>query len=135
MEKIQDYYNETENFEPHPNVKKFLKMQNEIGEAVDLGCGAGRDTVFLIKNGWNVISIDREDVEKRIAKKLNEEELTKFKFKKQEFEMLSLPKSNLVVANSSLPFCNKNKFFEMWDKIDESILPNRIFCRKFLWLK
>ena len=135
MEKIQKYYDNTEKFEPNQNIKKIINMKNEKGIAIDLGCGAGRDTVFLIKNNWNVIAIDRENVEERISKNLNEEELTRFKFEKQELEDLELPKNNLVVANSSLPFCNKNKFYEMWDKVVESILPNRIFCRNFLWHK
>ena len=42
----------------------------------------GNDTVYLIKNNWNVLAIDREDVKERIVKKLNDEEQEKFRFQK-----------------------------------------------------
>lgn len=74
-------------------------------------------------------------MEKRITKRLNNDELKRFKFKKEEFEKLNLEKNNLLVANFSLPFCNKDKFNELWNKINESILSNRVFCRKFPWNK
>lgn len=42
-----------------------------------------------------------------------------------------LEKNNLVVANFSLPYCNKNNFKELWDKIDESILKDGYFAGNF----
>ena len=98
-------------------------------KAIELGCGAGNDTVYLIKNNWNVLAIDRENVEDRIRKRLNEEEIKRFRFQRQDFENIVLEENNLLVANFCLPFCNKNRFYELWDKINKSILPNRIFCR------
>lgn len=136
MNNIERYYDNTEVDIPHKNIKYFIeKIQTKEGNAIELGCGAGRDTIYLIKNNWNVLAIDREDVEKRITKRLNNDELKRFKFKKEEFEKLNLEKNNLLVANFSLPFCNKDKFNELWNKINESILSNRVFCRKFPWNK
>ena len=112
-------------------IKKFIKLNVEPGNAVELGCGAGRDTVCLIKNNWNVLAIDRESVEERIAKRLNNEELEKFRFQKQNFESLELEKSNLIVANYCLPFCNKNNFKELWNKINNSILKDGYFVGNF----
>ena len=128
MRNIEKYYDNTEIDLPHKNVEKFIKIESNVGNAIDLGCGAGRDTVYLIKNGWNVLAIDRENVENRIKKRLEQEELDKFKFQRQDFENVVLPENNLLIANFSIPFCNKDKFKELWNKIEKSILPNRILC-------
>ena len=132
MEKIQKYYENTESEKSRKNVAYFInEIQCDSGNAIELGCGAGNDTVYLIKNNWNVLAIDREDVEKRIVKRLNKKELEKFRFQKQNFESLELEKSNLIVANYCLPFCNKNKFKELWDKIERSIIDKGYFVGNF----
>ena len=131
MKNIERYYKNTTDAKPNYTVKKFIKLNVEPGNAVELGCGAGRDTVCLIKNGWNVLAIDRENVESRIAAKLETEELKQFKFLKQKFEYIELEKNNLVVANFSLPFCNKNNFKELWNKINNSILKDGYFVGNF----
>ena len=131
MKSIEKYYDNTTETMPNYTVKKFIKLNVEPGNAVELGCGVGRDTVCLIKNGWNVLAIDRENVESRIAAKLSEEELKQFKFLKQKFEYIELEKNNLVVANFSLPFCNKNDFKKLWNKIDDSILKDGYFVGNF----
>ena len=127
----EKFYDNTKNMEPNYTVRKFLKLNIEPGNAIELGCGAGRDTASLIKTGWNVLAIDREDVESRITARLSKEEQKKFKFSKQKFESIKLEKNNLVVANFSLPFCNKNNFKELWNKIDESILKDGYFVGNF----
>ena len=127
----EKFYDNTKDMEPNYTVRKFMKLNIEPGNAVELGCGAGRDTVSLIKNGWNVLTIDREEVEARITTKLSKEEQKKFKFSKQKFEGIKLDKNDLVIANFSLPFCNKNNFKEVWNKIDDSILKYGYFVGNF----
>ena len=61
----------------------------------------------------------------------NNEELEKFRFQKQNFESLELEKNNLIVANYCLPFCNKNNFKELWNKINNSILKDGYFVGNF----
>ena len=63
MESIQKYYDNTQSDKPRNNVEYFInEIQCNSGNAIELGCGAGNDTVYLIKNNWNVLAIDREDV-------------------------------------------------------------------------
>lgn len=135
MRNIEIYYENTKNALPHDNVKKVIEIENKKGNAIDLGCGAGRDTIFLIKNNWNVIAIDREDTRSIIESRLNTEELQRFQFICQDFENIQLDKNDLIVSNFSLPFCNKKYFNEFWNKIVNSINTGRIFCWKFLWIK
>ena len=129
MGNIEKFYENTKNGMPHDNIKKFIEMNTRNGNAIDLGCGAGRDTIFLIKNNWNVIAIDREDTKDIIEISLNAEELKKFKFVQQNFENIQLDKNDFIVSNFSIPFCNKNHFNDFWLKIVNSINSNRILCR------
>lgn len=135
MRNIEKYYNNTESEKPRKNVQYFIdKVKCNPGKAIELGCGAGNDTIYLIKNNWNVLAIDKENVEERIVKRLNNEEIKKFRFQKQNFENIELEKSNLIIANYCLPFCNKDKFEELWDKIENSILDKGYFVGNFFGL-
>lgn len=126
---MEKYYDITETKPPNIIVKYFIEnIAVSPTKAIELGCGAGRDTIYLIKNGWNVLAIDKSDVEERISKRMNSEELKRFRFSKQKFEEVELEEVNLIVANFSLSFCDKNKFNELWRKIENSILPCRVFC-------
>ncbi len=128
MGDIKKYYENTEGALPNPIIKKFIDMNIKPTNAIDLGCGAGRDTIFLIKNGWDVLSIDRENTKEIISRKLNNKEIKKFRFKNQNFEDIELEKTNLLVANFSIPYCNKKHFDKLWKKITNNILKDRMFC-------
>lgn len=135
MGNIEKFYENTKNAMPHDNIKKFVEMKTKTGNAIDLGCGAGRDTIFLIKNNWNVTAIDREDTQNIIEANLNTEDLKKFKFMCQNFKNIKLYKNDLIVSNFSIPFCSKNYFNDFWNKIVNSINNGRILCWEFFWIK
>lgn len=135
MEKIQKFYENTKNSMPHDNLKTFIKKINFYGNATDLGCGAGRDTIFLIKNNWNVTAIDRENTKEFIESNLTDSEVKKLKFVCQNFENVKLEENDLIVSNYSIPFCSKDGFGVLWSKIVSSIKSGRILCWKFFWFK
>lgn len=132
MKNIERYYDNTESDKPRNNIEYFInEVKCNPGKAIELGCGAGNDTVYLIKNNWNILAIDREDIEKRILNRLSQREIEKFRFQIQSFENLKLEKSDLIIANYCLPFCNKDRFEDLWNKIKESILCNGYFVGNF----
>lgn len=135
MGNIEKYYKNTENALPHPFVQKFINMGIKPDFAIDLGCGAGRDTIYLLHNGWKVLAVDKEDTKESILKKLNDKEVERFSFKCQSFEDIEIEKNNLLIANFSIPFCNKDYFNELWNKISNSILKERTLCWKLFWIK
>ena len=50
MNKTQKYYDNTTFDYPRKNVKFFIEnIKVEPGKAIELGCGAGSDTRYLIK--------------------------------------------------------------------------------------
>lgn len=60
----EDQYSRRDGFKtfndgnPTAEVKKLVNEYLRSGKAVDLECGAGRDSLFLAKNGFNVTAID-----------------------------------------------------------------------------
>lgn len=133
MGNYEKYYDATEADVSRAIVKYFIEnIECNPDNAIDLGCGAGNDTVYLIKNGWNVLAIDRENVESRISKRLTTIELQHFKFEQQNLENLKLKKAKLIVANYSLSFCNKEKFEKLWNEIKINLDKDGYFVGNFL---
>ena len=132
---IDKFYIATQDSLANDNVKRFIGLNIKPEIAIDLGCGAGRDSIYLLKNGWTVIGIDDKNIEHYITPKLSDSEKLKFKFIQGRFEEIELTENKLIIANNSLPFCPKIKFKQLWNKIVNSIKHERLLCWYFLWRK
>lgn len=67
MKNIEKYYNNTESEKPRKNVQYLIeKVKYNPGKAIELGCGAGNDTVYLIK----IIGMYLQLIEKVLKKEL-----------------------------------------------------------------
>ena len=71
---INQYYDATKGIEAHNNIQEFLKLNIEPSNAIDLGCGAGRDTIELIKTLSNellkLLRIEENDKTKNMEENL-----------------------------------------------------------------
>ena len=128
MQNWIQYYDKTKKEYPRNNVKFLIDSLNlKHTNAIDLGCGQGNDTIYLINNDFKVLGIDKENVEDIIRARLPEKRQGNFTFKKQKLENLKIPNTDLIIANFSLSFCKKEYFKLMWQKIVESININGYF--------
>ena len=99
---------------------EFLNKYN-ITNAVDLGCGSGNETVHMVKKGIKVLAIDRQLNKDFILDRLSENEKELISFEECSFEKVKLPKTELLAAFFSIPFCNPYNFDDLWDEIYNSI--------------
>ena len=126
MKDWSNYQKETYGDDVCELLVEFLD-NHKVDNAIDLGCGSGNETVYMIKKGIKVLAIDRQLNQDYILDRLNEEEKQLISFKESSFEDIELPKTQLITAFFSLPFCNPNNFDELWNKIYNTIDNNGYF--------
>jgi len=101
--------------------------------AVDLGCGEGRDTVEMLRQGWRVLAIDSE--QEAITRLLSRQDINRQLLETQiiRFEEVILPESvDLVNASFALPFCRPEHFPSLWEKIVLSLSFGGRFCGQLI---
>lgn len=118
----------------HEALRLFEGKSSEprVRFAIDLGCGAGRDTFELLRRGWKVLAIDNQPGAIRwIRSNVRMKDQSRLRTRVASFERTSLPKCNLVNASYSLPFCSPEHFGSLWSNIVTSIHPSGRFSGHF----
>jgi len=86
--------------------------------AVDLGCGAGRDTRELLRAGWRVLAIDREVAAIAALEAATEPQLrAALDARVADLADVDVPACQLVNASLSLPFLPSDAFWGTWQRI------------------
>ena len=86
--------------------------------AVDLGCGAGRDTRELLRAGWRVLAIDREPAAIAALEAVTPDEWrARLETGVADMASVSVPRCDLVNASLSLPFMTRDEFWATWARI------------------
>jgi len=114
--------------DPRPTLLDALARFSDPGLAVDLGAGAGRDSVELLRRGWSVIAIDREQEAIDRLRALAGDDSAGLEARRSRFEEASWPRCDLVNASFALPFCAPASFAPLWARIVESLRPGGRFC-------
>jgi SAM-dependent methyltransferase len=100
-----------------------------VGDAVDLGCGDGRDTVELLRRNWRVLAIDGEAEAIARLRQRPDVNRTYLETRVQTFESLVLPPNvDLINASFCLPFCPPAHFVEMWEEVINALRSGGRFC-------
>ena len=128
-----EYYTKINNSKPSNLLRRFSEMNVVRRTAIDLGCGSGKDTIFLLKNGYKVYAIDKEEIIKKyIDDKIDKEEKMRLEYIIKDFGKIEFPKVDLINANLSISFCNPNKIDNLLKNIKSSINIDGFFVGNFL---
>jgi tellurite methyltransferase len=97
--------------------------------AIDIGCGAGNDSLELLRRGWQVMAIDQQPAALRfLTRRVPTPSRRSLILRAAPMEGLALPRADLVYASFSLPFCAPERFPELWQEIHRSLVPGGHFA-------
>ncbi len=97
--------------------------------AVDLGCGAGRDTRELLRAGWRVLAVDREaGARSALGVAVEPEFRERLEVHVEDLATVRIPACNLVNASLCLPFLPPPAFRATWDRIVAALQPGGRFA-------
>ncbi|MBS29416.1 MAG: SAM-dependent methyltransferase [Alphaproteobacteria bacterium] len=122
------YYRKTGDRPPRPTLVFALDRfdaedPNALpSQAVDLGCGGGRDAIEMLRRGWRVFAVDAEaaalDALRAREDLPDDAELDGLVAR---FEDAAWPSCDLVNSSFALPLCPPDGFARTWDHIRASL--------------
>lgn len=82
------YYENTVDLSMEEALQRFLKLLPENADVLDLGCGSGRDSVYMEEAGCCVTLMDGSEQMCRLAEIHTDQEVLHMTFEEMEFEQV-----------------------------------------------
>jgi SAM-dependent methyltransferase len=117
-----DYYEQNEGREPRELLIDVLGSYDRPGRAIDLGCGAGIDTLAMLSRGWRVFATDAErEAIDRLRARAPGDLAERLETRLSPMEVVELPPADLLFASFSLFFCDPARFPDVWRRIGAAL--------------
>lgn len=125
-----DYVAITKDSAHWPLVEQAAALAGPPGHALDLGCGGGRDTRFLLAQGWRVTAVDREPAALAALDPLAGPRL---QLVQSSFEEFGYPAASydLISAQYALPFITPEQFPPIFARIRQALRPGGVLTCQF----
>ena len=102
----------------------FDEEKRSPGVAVDLGCGAGVETMELIRRGWHVHAVDSSSRGIELLEgMLPSGARPQFTPHVANFETFDFPDCDLVWAGYSWPYCTRGGWQPLWQRMTAATRP------------
>ena len=102
-------------------------------DAVDLGCGAGIETLAILRRGWRAFAVDAEQVGiDRLLARVSPPERERLRAQVASIEDVVFPTADLVWAGYSVFFIPPQRFATTWRNIRASVRPGGRFAGQVL---
>src|SRR6266852_2382929 len=98
---VKDFYQHTSGRPPWPLLVRAVSLLAHKERALDLGCGAGRDTRYLLEQGFQVTAVDADANAMAVLATFPQEKLRAIQ---SSFVDLEFESYDLINAHFSLPF-------------------------------
>lgn len=122
------------------NAVSVVKRENSVLSAIDVGSGKGRDTRFLLNEGFKVLAIENDRIAHDGTHGLSELKSTlnisanlmlqNQSFAEMNLDAISGPVS-LIIANYSIPYAGAKNFPIVMEKISTRLSPGGRFVGTF----
>ncbi len=97
--------------------------------AVDLGCGAGRDTRELLRRGWRVLAVDLEASAIRALEAATPEaDRARLQGVVSDLAAFGVPPCDLVIASVSLQFLGEDDYRAVLRRVGQALQPGGRFA-------
>ncbi len=120
------YHAATHGRPPHPLLVRAAAMLPAPGDALDLGCGAGNDTRYLLAIGFRVTAVDADPDAVRVLNALGEKRLQAIRSTFADFAF-DHDGYDLISAQLALPFNPPESFDAMFSRLVGALRPGGIF--------
>jgi trans-aconitate methyltransferase len=119
---------------PRPLYQQAIAFFDKPGTAVDLGCGAGNESLDLLQRGWSVHAVDSNEsaIHTITERALGLPGLTT---DRADLWSATLPAVDLVYAGFSLFFVPPARFAEAWARVVAAVVPSGRFAGHFLGMR
>lgn len=124
------FYGFTKDSPPWPLLTRAAAIAPRKGHALDLGAGAGRDTRYLLEQGFSVTAVDAEAGSAALLRALDSDRLRVVLSSFQDFDFAGAP-YDLISAQFALPFIPRSHFAEVFARITAALAPGGVFAGQF----
>lgn len=123
------FYTHTKERPPWPRMIQAVSLVAKKERALDLGCGAGRDTRYLLEQGFQVTAVDADANAMAILATFPYQE--RLRAVQSSFVDFPFENYDLINAHFSLPFLPREQFYAVFEKVRQALNPDGIFVGQF----
>jgi tellurite methyltransferase len=124
----EDFYKLTKSRPPWPLLVQAVSLLSQGKVALDLGCGAGRDTRFLLEQGFTVTAVDNDP---HVIALLADLPQNRLRIVQSSFEAFDFETYDLVNAHFALPFLSEEYFHLVLERIKQALHAGGLFVGQF----
>ncbi len=124
------FYGFTKDSPPWPLLMRAAALAPRGGQALDLGAGAGRDTRYLLEQGFQVTAVDAEPRSVALLATLPQDHLQVAQSSFADFPF-AFATYDLINAQFALPFMPSDRFTTVFVRLKAALVPGGVFAGQF----
>ena len=123
----KSYYQNTVDLKLDNIYQEFLSQLKDNAHILDAGCGSGRDSLFFLKQGYQVTAIDAAKELVKLSSKLLGQEVLQLRFQELEFE----EEFDGIWACASLLHISRDEIDDVLERFSRALVKGGVIYMSF----